>query len=357
MNRKFRELIPLFAIALMIIAAVAFLIIINSDSSKKKKTTKVVENKTKQVEVKEEKEEVKEKDDEVSEPFAENDDIDNSFGDVMVNDTTKETTTTTTVKKTADSTSYIQGMVDGIMGGKATASLPKAEPKNTTTTTTTTTTKETTTTNNTNTNSYVVDEKPAQVAAPATQAPVQTTTAVPQPAKTQQTITYSKQQAATINAYTVYSKAAVGNYTLAVCNGNKLVCYRTSTKVVTSVKDISSSARISKVNGSYAYVQVPGSLRQYKINSNGIIEYNEYEDRFNCQQIVMSGNYIYILSNVNSVIAYETGDGSTKLAEVAILKTIGGVESIVSANNQTVTVETQNGKKTFILRGAMFEER
>ncbi|MCQ2979180.1 MAG: hypothetical protein MJ245_05220 [Clostridia bacterium] len=346
MNRKFRELIPLFAIALMIIAAIAFLIIINTDGKKAKKTT-VVENKEKTTTVEkveiEEENKLSEEDleEEVAEPVAKPIDVED-----------KETTTTKTTTKTATtlvkntqptkttsgsvtSSDYISNMVGNIMGGTATANTQntsnmQTKPQ-TTTTNVTTNTQTTTVTTNTNTNTQTT-YKPA----------------------TTQTITQSKPQAANISNRVVYSSATAGSYKVAIVGNNKIVTYK-SNGIIIDEQNISSNADITKVNGNKIYCSIPGSgVRQYTISSYGYLTNDGTVS--SGQSFQTSGNYVYVYTNVGSVIAYDCNNGfGTR--EIAVLNIPGGIASIESVSGRRVTVETNKGKSiTYILDGASFTE-
>lgn len=356
MNRKFRELIPLFAIALMIIGAVALLIVMNSDSSKKK-TTKKTETKTVQTTEIEDKD--NKKDEEVSKPIGEvKEETTTTVEETKTTETKTETETKVEVKDETNSIakkvnsvtnqSYISSMVNNILGN--------AGVQGSTTTQTTTTTTPVVTENkqpivSVNTTETVQTEVSGTPVKPV---PTVTTTPVKQPA--QQTITQSVQQTSKATAYVIKKSVNINGYTVAITSQNSLICYNPNTKVIISADDIPSTASLMTVYYDKIYIYVPTQqlLKVYSVNS-GILRRENMINISSCRDFVVTQSYAFILREDDRIYAHKIVDGQIEQSQSGFTRESGGMESIESAQGNRITAKTNQGSTyTYTFNGVNF---
>lgn len=305
MSRKFRELIPLFAIALMIIGAVALLIAMNS----KGKTKKIVnKEENKKTEVVEEQQEIKEET-EVSEPVAEI--------DVTEKDVTEDKIDEKTETKTSGTKSSVQKLVDT---GLRTSNLGG--------TTTTETKKET--------SNVVINTAPSQTA--VQQQPAKTQTTTTKPATTTQKVVKP--------SYNVYKTVSGNGVKVEFAYGNKMIITSNGKE---KVMDIGQVSKATIKNGNLYVELANGDTRSYSINGATL---NLTKSLTGAVQTVTTSGYAYVLKDNGTVFLYNTIDGIINPSEIAILRGTSPVSEIISANGKNVTVELTTGKeKSYIYNG------
>lgn len=345
MKRNFRELIPLFAIALMIIGAVALLIVMNQDSSKKKTTVKSNKEKTQKVQEVEEKEDTSKEqsfiiDDEVKEENKVEDTKVEEKTETKVETKTETKTNTTNVKTSSKDSTYIQSMVNSIMNN-AGVNMGSVETKPATQTNT-----------NTNTNTFVntVEKTQPVYNVNIEETKVQTQT---QP---QQTISQSYTQKATANAYVIRKAVTYGNYTIAVTSNNNLICYNTSTKYIISTDNIPSTVSSMQVYNDRLYIAVPTQeqMRVYTMY-NGSLKKVAALSVGPCKNFVVTDQYAFVLREDERLYAYLMENGVIQPAQCGFTFESGGIESIVSAQGARVTVRTNTGYNyTYSFNGINF---
>ena len=286
MNRKFRELIPLFAIGLMIIGAIALLVAMNSDGNKKKTQLKN-ENKTET--------KVEESKDELSKPVASIDDKKEETEDKkdteVENKENKEdknnvSNTVNTTVSTNTNKYYIQSMVDELLGTSNSSNMfnnvtnqgTSSNNSNTISKTEEVNDKNNTTTNS-NTNTNTNNNSTSNTSKPVVSKP-----------QTTQTITQSKVQKAKATAYTLLKSVNVGGYTVSTTSSNNIISYNSGNKVIVSVLN-SGDVGLLKVfnNYIYAYETKSGLLKTYSLNT-GALSLVSKVDMGSCKDFVITNN-------------------------------------------------------------------
>lgn len=311
MSRKFRELIPLFAIALMIIGAVALLIAMNSKGNNKKIVNKVDKNKTEVVEEKKEEKKEEVKEEKVSEPVAE---IDVTEKDVTEEKADKVEKTET---KTSGSLSSVQKLVDT---GLRTSNL---------TGTTTNTKKET--------SSVVINTAPSQNEVKNETKPVETKQA-------STTTVKAKPQ------YKVYKTVSGNGIKVQFAYGDKMIITANGQE---RVMDIGPVSKASIKDGNLFVELANGNTRSYSINGTTLKITKELTGAI---QTVTTNGYAYVLKENGTVFIYNTVNGVINPAELAVLRGTTEVREIVSANGKVVTVKLANNKEnTYVYNGASFD--
>lgn len=358
MNRKFRELIPLFAIGLMIIGAIALLIAMNSDGNNKKAQLKN-ENKTETKLEENVKDDISkpvasldEKDEEVNDDKVSLDEEKNEVKDDKenneeVSDNKNATTNINTNKDNNANKDYIQSMVDELLGSGNSSNSSNGlivQGSNSNNQSSNNQNNTNTQTGNNTNNSNVSNNN-------ATSNPVITK---PQPS---QTLTQSQVQKAKATAYTILKSVNVGGYTVSTTTSNNIISYNSGNKVVVSVLN-SGNVGILKVfnNYVYAYETKSGLVKTYSLY-NGKLSLISRVDMGSCRDFVLTNTYLFVLKEDSRLYAYKVNNGIVEQAQSGFVMESGGIQSISSASGSSISVRTKNGNTTrYTFNGVNFEK-
>ncbi len=307
MNSKLKDLIPLFAIILMLAGAIFLLVALNSGS--KKENNKVVEN-NKTAEVEKETPIIKEEN-KVTDITDEN-----KPGDDKKEEVVKQTDVTDVIKdvpKSGTSIStddFILALVD-----KNIASVPKTQI-------------------GTKTGEDTPKDEPKTV----TQTPTKTTT-------TTKTIT------STVPTYKVLSSIKYGSYTVVATDNNKIMLQNASSKVLNTLD----AAKISsmKIMNGYLYTTDTNQvIKKYNVSNDRLVLLGSTNVGCIPAKMEATSEYLFILKPSGEIVAIR--DVNNTFSQAGFVREKDGIVDMYINYNTITATDTLGKTYSYVFDGINF---
>lgn len=339
MNRKVKELIPLFAIGIMVIGAVMLLVAMNSteDGTKKLDEKQEVKNEGK-IKI----------DNEVSEPVA-----------VIKEDETKD--------EKNDDVKVDNGVSFDILNGTTTTTSTPTTPVTTSTETTTVNTETTATDSASGMKSYIESMVngflPATTTSTTTNTPINTATLADSashfitsaPTTTTSTVTSKATgKTSTVTTYNNISKSVnIGNYVVSTTSNNKIILANSSNKNLAISTLDCGTVTILTTNNSYIYAfEQGGGLKKYSIVGGKLLLSAKGYLAFEANELYFSNDYIYMTSTQGALYAYVEREAT--FVQAGFTREIDSITGITSASGSKVSVRCGNTNYTYTFDGLNF---